>query len=412
MSVERAQLLANIPSYPRHWELPVAALTVTYAGGGTPYVTVDDVAWRVRGDDGAESFTIPLDDGVTLEGFLVALRQHTGYDGDTLQGYADVRAAALVEESERALGPTATTFHVGTNPLWLLATTLARNLARAAARIDIGLTQLNLLTAATSFADYWGTFVGALRRPPRHADVTGGTVTVTAGSPFVFANTPGTVAWQIALGAFAPEDAFQGAHLAIGDVAVPIVSYFSKGAATHLPGGSDFAKLILEHAWPGPTQTTAAYQIVFVPESDEAYTARMLYELLRPRENNIALSLAIQGDAGVNIEEVRDLERDIFVLGGDAGEPGTTLEGYFLAGGRYNAATAEVRIDGFPTVAAIASARANAAGGVRLFVLGRLPFNALSRSTLTLRARRLIIGAVPAMQIGVGAIGQTKIGPP
>ncbi len=138
-------------------------------------------------------------------------------------------------------------------------------------------------------------------------------------------------------------------------------------------------------------------------ELDDAYTARQLRELQRPRENNFGLAQCIEDDTDVHVIEVADLEPSVFVVSG------SPLRGRPLAGSYYNAATCEVLLDGFPTLAAIETAFGNAAAGIQVYVRGRQQLvNALTYLQLGGEPVRSV--PPPSMQIGTGAIGIGKIG--
>ncbi len=77
---------------------------------------------------------------------------------------------------------------------------------------------------------------------------------------------------------------------------------------------------------------------------------------------------------------------------------------------RFNTATAEVALEGEPTVAVVAAATAHAAAGIHVLVAGVMT-PALGLSTLDVVVRAIVIGEVPPMQIGVTPIGGGKIGP-
>lgn len=142
-------------------------------------------------------------------------------------------------------------------------------------------------------------------------------------------------------------------------------------------------------------------------ESDEAYTARQLRELLRPRENNGALADLIEEDVlGSEITEVADLEPKIFR------PSGTPLRGFFLPGRYYNAASFEIVGEGTGNLSLVGElVRVNRAAGTTGYVIAKfrsddptsyLHFN----DEIPVKA-----GSPPPMQIGVGAIGVGKIGP-
>lgn len=403
MSLERAALLRNLPALrPIKWPMPTPALAVAYTGPGTADASVDDERWTTIGRDGAESFAVSLTGGLTLEGLAIELRRHAGYEV-TVLGNGAVFAAAFVDDARRLVAePYA--FSIATNPIWHWAVTIAQRLTRAAARIDIAMQQLNLLRAAGSFADYWGSYTATTRKPPVRGPIATGTIEqITAGSPYAYGSPPAYAAWTAATRETGQENLFVGATLVVGEHQATILAYQPKGS----PGGhGDLGRFLLTAPWAGPTQTFVPYRVEFPAETDEAYTARQLYELVRPRENNLALAELIRTDTGVIVEDVRDLQRDLFI------PSETPVRGRFLPGKKYTAMAAEVMLRDFPTLAAIEAARANVAAGVAVFVLGTFRMAALSPSSLTFRTRRLIIGPVPAMEIGVGAIGAAKIGPP
>lgn len=160
-----------------------------------------------------------------------------------------------------------------------------------------------------------------------------------------------------------------------------------------LRAGGDFADL-----WGRLTGTARG-----VDELDDAYTARQLRELLRPRENNEALAALLEEDTDVVVEEVADLRRDVFTASR------SPLRGRPLAGRRYNACTTEVRVRGFPGGAVAHLAALHAAAGITVFVTGTLELDGLG-SDLDISSGALQVGEPPPMQIGITAIGIGKIG--
>lgn len=399
----RGRLLAELNRPWRKDPLPVPALTLAYAGAGAVAVTITEGRFRVDGLDGAASFTVDLEASVTLAALAAQLAARPGYTATVEPGLGAVLAVTLLDEERRPVEG-ATAFGAWTSPNWRVLEVARHALVGAAERIAIGLAQLNLLTAATGFAELWGRYTGTVRRAPVHAPVTGGTIRLTAGSPVVGGVTaPTRVAWVTVLGTNGASDLFVGSRLEVGGVSVgTITAYLPKGASG--PGSSDEPRLVLATPWAGSTTQTTAYRIVADPEADAAFTRRQLRELLRPRENNLALARAIDEDTGTPVREVRDLERDLFVVGR------TPLRGHPLAGTRYNAATAEVVLEGLPTRAVVAAAKRHAAAGVHVLVLGRM-VPTPGTSSLRLVARVTIIGEVPYMQIGVTPIGGGRIKP-
>lgn len=160
-----------------------------------------------------------------------------------------------------------------------------------------------------------------------------------------------------------------------------------------LEAGGDFAEL-----WGRLTGTVRD-----VDELDDAYTARQRHELLRPRENNQGLAALLEEDTGVVVEEIADLRRDVFVCSG------SRLRGRPLAGRRFNACTAEVRVRGFPGGMVAHLAELHAAGGVTVFVTGTLELDGLG-SDLDIGSGALQVGEPPPMQIAVTPIGIGQIG--
>lgn len=395
----RGRLLAELNRPWRKDPLPAVALQLAYSGPGAVVVTITEGRLAVDGRDGAASVVVDLDAGLTLTALAETLALHEGCTATVVPAMAAVRAVTLLDESQRPLTASPQDFVAWTSPTWRVLEVARQALVAAATRIDVALAQLNLLTAAGYFADLWGRYTSTRRRPPVHAPVTGSVVSVTAGSPLAVASS--RLPWELAVGGPGPSTLFNGARLVLGDVSVVIAAYLPKG--TSGLGSSDFPRLVLVGPWPGATQFTADYTIVWDAEPDDAYTQRQLRELLRPRENNIALAVAITEDTGVPVREVRDLRRQVFTLNGP-------LRGRPLPGTRCNTATAEVVLEGEPTVAVIASAQAHAAAGVHVLVLGAMT-PPMGASTLDVVVRAIVIGDVPPMQIGVTPIGGGRIAP-
>lgn len=140
-------------------------------------------------------------------------------------------------------------------------------------------------------------------------------------------------------------------------------------------------------------------------EGDATFTARQLRELIRPRENNLALATLLEAEFGVTVVEVIDLRPLVFVASR------TPLRGHPLRGWRYNSASIEVRLIGFPSAALIALARQQLAAGITAFFLGVYDLEAVP-AAYDFAETPIVIGTPPAMQIGPGRIGVGKIGPP
>jgi hypothetical protein len=303
---ERDALLRALSRMFRTDPMAVPTFELFYLGAGTLTATVADGVLTLTGIGGAPSRTIALEP-LTLEQLLVEVLAignglSAGIDLTQLDALP-VRAVTLLDDGPRDVTAEGVSLSRFTNPLWFVFDAVAERLTAAAVDLDAAVAQLNLLTAAGFFADFWGTLTG----------------TVRSG------------------------------------------------------------------------------------EDDEAYTARQLFELLRPRENNEALALILERDFGLPVREVVDLRREVFTLGGP-------LRGRYLPGRRFNTATCEIRVDGFPSAVALAAAHTHAAGGVRVFMSGRLDLTGTG-SLFGLRGGTAQIGEPPPMQIGVTPIGIGKIGP-
>jgi hypothetical protein len=139
-------------------------------------------------------------------------------------------------------------------------------------------------------------------------------------------------------------------------------------------------------------------------ESSTAYTLRQLRELIRHRENNMALADLIEQEVlGVHVVDVTDLRPLVFVCSG------SPMRGRPLAGRRYNAATCEVVLEGFPSVFILELARAHVAAGVTVFVRGTYTL-AEGRVDYRVTSSPLRIGTPPPMVIGTGIVGVGQIG--
>lgn len=97
-----------------------------------------------------------------LENWFSSLGFATGLPDPTVQ---NLNAAMLLEDGPVTIAPAA--FHGlkrWTQEIWRLFDPAAVALVAAGQRISIGLAQLNLLTAAADFADFWGTVTSTPRR--------------------------------------------------------------------------------------------------------------------------------------------------------------------------------------------------------------------------------------------------------
>lgn len=398
----RARLLAELNRPWRKDPLPVAALALAYAGPGAVAITIAESRFSFLGRDGAESFALDLDTGLTLGALAVQLNLHDGVTATVTPGLDAVLAATLQDEELRTITAAAISFGIWTSPTWRVLDPARRAILAAAARLDVAIAQLNLLTSAGFFADLWGTYTSTLRRSPAHLPVTGGTVGVTNGSMLAIAgNSTARIAWITALGPGASA-LFIGSQLEADGHVATIIGYIPKGT-TGL-GSTDDYRLILATPWEGPTAFTSAYRIVALPEADDVYTRRQVRELLRPRENNLALAIAITEDTGIAVREVRDLSRDVLIVSR------TPLRAGVLAGSRFNAATAEVQLEDLPLPSVVAAAARHAAAGVHVLVLGTM-HPPLIVGDLDIVVSPIVIGLVPPMQIGVTPIGGGRIAP-
>lgn len=314
---ERSALLDALPRrYPKG---PAAAATleVMHPGPAAITITVGDQVVTVESPSGTFRRYLGArpaggDATIGVAATIADLRgwlSTVGLTGTLVDSTADaVNASALLEDGPITLAPLEThPFVRWTEALWRLFDPAAVALVAAAERIAIGLAQMNLLTAAADFADFWGLLTGTVRRPV---------------------------------------------------------------------------------------------------EADEAYTARQLHEILRPRENNESLAALLEEEHGVPVREVRDLERDIFLCSV------TPLTGFPLMGKKYNAASAEAVFGGMPPPGAFETARGNVAAGITIFLRGELTLGD-QETPYYLGGSSYLIGAPPAMQIGgPHPIGIGKIGPP
>lgn len=315
---ERLTLLAALPR--RYRKEPAALPTLELQNTSTGAITItvgDQLVTVVAGPTTFQQYlgARPPDGDVAIGVAatvteLQAWLATVGLPATLLDATAgSVNPATLLEDGPITVAPLATHEMLRwSEPVWRLFDPAAGALVAAGRRIGIGLAQLNLLTAAADFADFWGTLTATVRRPS---------------------------------------------------------------------------------------------------ETDEAFTARQLHELLRPRENNEALAALLEEEHGVPVREVRDLWRDVFRCSM------TPLAGYPLAGRRFNASTAEVVFAGMPPVGALETAEANVAAGITVLLRGELSLG--DRETpYYLASSPYLIGAPPAMKIGHpdGTIGIGKIGPP
>ena len=158
----RDALLRELPSPWRKEAVAVVALTIDGPLGTV--VTLGSDVLTVQAPSSLTPTAIPL--AQTLD----AIRLECGNVG---VGCA-LTNVALAPVSGGVLLPFPTTVVQATAPVSLFAWTsdtwwvldpLAEQLAAESVNVDVGLAQLNLLTAAMSFADYWGTYLGIPRFP-------------------------------------------------------------------------------------------------------------------------------------------------------------------------------------------------------------------------------------------------------
>ena len=404
MNLERTKLLQALGRVYKKGPKPTPALWLAYAGVGTARATIAEDAFTVTGTGGAASFTVTLDETLTLTDLTVQLELNAGWTATVDPGYEAVLAVALAPEVERLLIAQPKAWFVYTNPLWFILDPLRRQMVKRAPAVDVGVDQLNLLKAAGFFAEFWGTYTDTERKVTYSEPITAGRVSVY-GDPV---------------------------NLAVSQLAAPVanVEWANADAAGELLGrtfrvGADtaiitaYASFVLTlDKWAGPTLdptvTLGGVPYIIEPhqlssEADDLYVARQLDELLRPRENNLALADLIETDfPGTIVEEVRNLLSDVFLFSN------TPMRNHRLLGDRYNTATAEVRLGTFPEKAIIDAAEDNAAAGIKVFVLGRAAL-AVPESNLVLQSTTLQIGEAPPLRIGgltgdEGKIGLGKIG--
>ena len=146
-------------------------------------------------------------------------------------------------------------------------------------------------------------------------------------------------------------------------------------------------------------------------ESDEDYTARIRWELLRPRENNLALADLLEHDyPPLHVALVDDVVRRCFMPSDDIALRGRPLRGWY-----YNIATVGIDVEGgFPSADMIAAAEKNAACGVTVYVRGHYKFLSMPSPAGYDFAGSTIRFGVP-IPIKINApppVGVGKIGPP
>lgn len=138
-------------------------------------------------------------------------------------------------------------------------------------------------------------------------------------------------------------------------------------------------------------------------EDDATYTARLLRETLRPRENNQALAALLEEDfPGLEVFQVRDNRPRVFRCSG------TPLRHFHLAGRRYNAGVVDVELRGNASREVSDAAQFHVAGGVLAWVVGVIGLD--GGPGLGLADTPLQIGPPAPMQIGTGTIGLGAIG--
>jgi hypothetical protein len=238
--------------------------------------------------------------------------------GATLIGLGARSTHVLLDQPDQAsVGPdTPVTLYAFTSHTWWFLSPMAAALDAAQTNVDVGLAQLDLLTAAGVFADRWGAYCGI----PRRAD-----------------------------------------------------------------------------------------------EADADYTARIRHELLRPRENNLALADLLETDfPPLTVTSVTDLITECLEPSDDRALRGRPLRGWV-----YNIATIEIVCDGLPTAAVVAAAERNVAAGVRVYIRGQWAVPTMpSPAGYDFAGSQILLG-VPAYmtinappEIAVGAIAPPGGGTP
>jgi hypothetical protein len=311
----------------------VPAIHLTGPGGASLVLTGDYIiATPTPGD---QPTVIPVE-GTTLREVVQRLTD-AGIAATLAPGTDPILAAAVLIEAEafslpvqtaskwgqsqwntarwslRALSGKPTDIWRWTSETWRLLDPIAEQLKDETENMLVGLAQMNLLTSATTFADWWGRYTGIPRKP--------------------------------------------------GEV------------------------------------------------DDAAYTARQRDELLRPRENNLALANLLEHDfPPLKVSLVEDSVRRCFQPSDDK-----QLRYRPLRGWRYNVATIEIAVEGgFPSADFIAAAERNAACGVKVFVHGSWDMASMaSPAGYDFAGTQILFGAPLPITINAPPpVGVGKIGPP
>jgi hypothetical protein len=159
---EIGRLLAELPKVIRPDAMAVPAFTLSWPGTGTATVELAHETLLLTSVDGGPTGTVSVAGRL---GDVVPALESLGFTAVLADPAAAVLPAnLLIDEGARDVTAGGIVFFRWTNPLWRLLVPAAVALRARAANIDAGIRQLDLLDAATDFADFWGTFTGIPRR--------------------------------------------------------------------------------------------------------------------------------------------------------------------------------------------------------------------------------------------------------
>jgi len=159
---ELQRLLTELPRPFRRDAVPTEALILGWPGAGALRASITSGVLLLEGEGGAPSASVALEG--TLADVVLTLQSFGCLAILPTAAVGALPAAVLLDEGARDVLPSGIPFVRWTNPLWRLLAPVAAALRAAGDRIAIAMGQLNLLTAAAEFADYWGLFTGIARR--------------------------------------------------------------------------------------------------------------------------------------------------------------------------------------------------------------------------------------------------------
>ena len=165
MTLELKKLFESLQPVFDFDPMPRAAFRLSFdQSGQDAFLTIENGLLKTRTTGGADSLSYVLNEWL-FDRLAEDINTKTGYTAAVLDTkFNHMLAGALLDGIEDHDLGTSKDLAIATNPIWVLLKPLALAIAKRSLNVDDALAQLNVLTSRTFFVEFWGRFLGVVRK--------------------------------------------------------------------------------------------------------------------------------------------------------------------------------------------------------------------------------------------------------